>query len=159
MRPVNFPTIRIAQLANILSQSTAFTQNLKKAQEITETQTLFKSSVSKYWQTHYIFGKQSNESTKKLGTASIDNIIINSVFPFLFEVSRYYDDLKLQQKIFTWMEDLPPEKNRITNQWKAIGAEITSAYTSQASIELYNEYCIQQKCLNCRLGGYIIRET
>lgn len=158
MRPVNFPTIRIAQLANILSQSTAFSQQLKEAKEIIEAQKLFNATVSNYWQTHFTFGKESKKSPKNLGASSINNIIINSVFPFLFEVSRYYDDAKLQQKIFTWMEKLPPEKNKITDQWKAIGAEINSAYTSQASIELYNEYCIQQKCLNCRLGGYIIRE-
>ncbi|PLX22600.1 MAG: DUF2851 domain-containing protein [Salinivirgaceae bacterium] len=158
MRPVNFPTIRLAHLAHILSRSTSFTDNLKKAIQIQDVRNLFDAHVSEYWQTHYTFGKPAKKSRKNFGTSSIDNIIINSIFPFLFEVAKYYDDNETEKKVFRWMEALPPEINHITKQWQLLGAENTSAYDSQALIELYNEYCIQQKCLNCRLGGYIIRE-
>jgi hypothetical protein len=158
MRPVNFPTIRLAQLSSILAKHTSFAQQLKSANTIEHVHQLIKTNTAEYWKTHYTFGKLSKSRNKTIGTSSADNIIINSVFPFLFEVSRYYDDHKIQKKVFSWMEALPAEQNKIIENWKSIGAEIDSAYTSQAAIELYNEYCIQQKCLNCRLGGYIIRE-
>lgn len=158
MRPVNFPTIRLAQLAHIVSKNTSFTETLKKADTVNEVHQLFYATVSEYWLTHFTFQKNNKTSSKKLGLSSINNIIINSVFPFLFEIGKYYDDASLQKKVFSWLASLPPEKNRIVDNWKTIGAEIDDAYTSQAAIELYNEFCIQQKCLNCRLGGYIIRE-
>ena len=93
-----------------------------------------------------------------MGIKSIENIIINSVFPFLFVVGKYYDDQEIQKKIFSWMRTLPGEKNRIIEQWKNVGAEIETAYDSQAYLELYNEYCSKNRCLDCRLGGYIIKE-
>ncbi len=158
MRPVNFPTVRIAQLADLLSRTSQFTQELKNAKELEQAFELFHCQASTFWETHYTFQKESRKRKKLLGNKSIENIIINSVFPFMFVVSKYYDDAAIQKKIFSWMENLPPEKNRIIDNWIQTGAEINSGYESQAYIELYNEYCKHAKCLNCRLGGYIIRE-
>ncbi|WP_157754621.1 DUF2851 family protein [Salinivirga cyanobacteriivorans] len=158
MRPVSFPTIRLAQLANLLSRNTQFTQMLKKANSIKEATMLFSAEVSDFWETHYTFSKKSKKLKKPLGIKSIENIIINSVFPFLFVVGKYYDDQEMQKKIFSWMRNLPEEKNRIIERWKKIGAEMSSAYDSQAYLELYNEFCSKNRCLDCRLGGYIIKE-
>jgi len=158
MRPVSFPTIRLAQLANLLSRNTQFTQMLKKANSIKEATMLFSAEVSDFWETHYTFSKKSKKLKKPLGVKSIENIIINSVFPFLFMVGKYYDDQEMQKKIFSWMRNLPEEKNRIIERWKKVGAEMSSAYDSQAYIELYNEFCSKNRCLDCRLGGYIIKE-
>lgn len=158
MRPVSFPTIRLAQLSDILSRNTQFTQTLKSAKTTEEAMSLFNARVSEFWETHYTFKKSSRKRQKPLGKKSIENIIINSVFPFLFVVGQYYDDHTIQKKIFAWMRTLPAEKNRIIDRWKAVGADVDTAYDSQAYLELYNEYCNKNRCLECRLGGYIIKE-
>lgn len=158
MRPPGFPTIRLAQLSDLLSKNTQFTILLREAQELQEILPVFNASVSPFWETHYTFEKTSKQKAKSLGNKSVENIFINSVFPFLFVIGKNYDEPNLQQKVFSWMESLPAEKNRIIDNWLSIGADIQTAYDSQAYIELYNEYCQKARCLDCRLGGYIIKE-
>ncbi|MFO7864843.1 MAG: DUF2851 family protein [Salinivirgaceae bacterium] len=159
MRPVSFPTLRIAQLAEMLSRKTQFTAFLKEAQELEEVVRFFEAETGDFWLSHYTFAKASKPRAKTLGKTAIHNIIINSVFPFLFTMGHYYGSSELQDKVMRWMEKLPPEKNHIIDNWRSTGATVSSAYESQAYIELYNEFCTPRNCLNCRLGGYIIKES
>lgn len=158
MRPFSFPTIRLAQLAQLLARQTQFTQFVKSASSYEQLYSLFSVPTSSFWLSRYTFQKTSDEKEKSIGKSSVHNIIINTVFPFLFVMGKYYNDADLQQKMFDWMEQIPSEKNHIINHWHKLDAKIESAYDSQAYLELYNEYCTKSRCLECRLGGYIIRE-
>jgi len=158
MRPLSFPTVRIAQLAQLLSRQTQFTQFVKSASSIEQLYELFMVTTSEFWFKHYTFDKSADEKEKTIGRSSIDNIIINTVFPLLFVMSKYFDDAVLQQKTLEWMAQIPAEKNNIVNRWRDLGVQMQSAIDSQAYIELYNEYCMKSRCLSCRLGAYIIRE-
>lgn len=158
MRPLSFPTVRIAQLAQLLSRQTQFTQFVKSASSIEQLYELFMVSTSEFWMNHYTFDKISDKKEKPVGRSSVDNVIINTVFPLLFVMSKYFDDAVLQQKTLEWMAQIPAEKNNIVNRWRDLGVQMESAIDSQAYIELYNEYCMKSRCLSCRLGAYIIRE-
>lgn len=158
MRPLSFPTIRIAQLSKMLSLNTQFVQKLKNAQTIEEVRSLFRVTSSLFWANRYTFENTSAYKEKAIGESSVDNIIINTVFPFLFVLGKYFDAQGIQQKSFNWMENIPCEKNSIIVKWRKLGAQIYSASDSQAFLELYNQYCNKSRCLECRLGGYIIRE-
>ena len=46
------------------------------------------ASVTPYWRTHYTFGHESRESAKTLSRQSVDLLIINTVVPFLYALSR-----------------------------------------------------------------------
>src|SRR6056297_2050194 len=67
MRPVNFPTVRIAQLADLLSRTSQFTQELKNAKELEQAFELFHCQASIFWETHYTFQKESRKRKKLLG--------------------------------------------------------------------------------------------
>jgi hypothetical protein len=52
---------------------------------------------------------------------------------------------------------LPTEKNSIINKWKVIYPEINSSLESQAFIELKNNYCDKKRCLECRIGNFLLK--
>ena len=158
MRPFNFPTLRISQFAQTLNKTTNFTNKLSKVSELNQLYEIFNCTASDFWNNHYTFGKESKTTIKKLGKNAINNIIINTVVPFMFTLSKHYSNDKLLDTILEFMRTINSEKNNITRKWTDIGETINSAYESQSYIELYNNYCTKNKCLDCRLGGYILKE-
>jgi hypothetical protein len=50
LRPVNFPTIRIAQLASFLYNNQALLSNILYVRNIGELQNLLNCATSEYWQ-------------------------------------------------------------------------------------------------------------
>ncbi|MFM8912377.1 MAG: DUF2851 family protein, partial [Flammeovirgaceae bacterium] len=98
LRPANFPTLRISQLAGIL-----FTQKniLSRVLEITawrDIREMFQSRSSAYWQSHYRFGSKATKAIEGIGKSSIENIVINSVVPLLAAYSHAKDDQQFMDK-------------------------------------------------------------
>jgi hypothetical protein len=60
MRPGNFPAIRLAQLAGLLSQSTSWFACIKEADSPRELKKLLAVTASPYWDTHYGWGSRRN---------------------------------------------------------------------------------------------------
>lgn len=54
-----------------------------------------------------------------------------------------------------FLQSLPPESNRITSIWKAAGIVAKNALESQANLEIYQQFCTRNKCLNCSVGQQI----
>lgn len=156
LRPVNFPTIRIAQFAQLIFKSTNLFSKIREAESSKEILTYFDLEASEYWNDHFVFDKHSKGKTKTFGASSMYNVIINTVVPMLFVYGRYIGDEKMTNKALQLLEIVPAEVNHITRGWSAIGMENKSAYQSQALIQLKNEYCVQKKCLNCAIGAKII---
>lgn len=89
LRPANFPTVRLAQFAALIHQSTHLFSKILEAETIEAVRQLFENiEVSEYWLTHYKFDKASKKRTKKLGKSTIDLFIINTIVPFLFYYGR-----------------------------------------------------------------------
>ena len=85
MRPANFPTIRLAQLAMLISNSSHLFSKVKEIKTIKELQTLFNITCNDYWHYHYtLTDKPTEYEPKKLGKQMIDNIIINTIAPLVF---------------------------------------------------------------------------
>ena len=152
LRPHNFPHIRISQLAKLYHNGTA---NLSQILECNSVKALHKAldtSVTEYWQTHYLFGAESRKSYKILSSTSKDIIIINTVVPMLFAYGRTYSKESLCDKAFSLLEEIAAEKNSIVGTWKQCGLNATTATESQALIQLKNKYCDRKDCLRCRFG-------
>jgi hypothetical protein len=141
MRPGNFPTIRLAQLATLVSESSHLFSKIKEAETAKELQQWFDVTANDYWHYHYRFDEITSFKKKNLGTAMIDNIIINTVVPVLFAYGTYHDENKYKDKALKWLEETPPESNSITKGFQQLGVENKNAFASQALIELKNEYC------------------
>ncbi len=159
MRPANFPTIRLAQLAMVIHKSSHLFTQIKEADSISAIKTLLSISANDYWHYHYLFDQPVAYKPKQLGRQTINNIIINTIVPVLFAYGLYANDETLKQKTLRWLSELPPEKNTITKQWQRFGVDNENALESQALLELKNNYCNQFRCLECAVGNRILKAT
>ena len=156
LRPANFPTIRISQLAAMLSTTGGLFSRTLEARDIKTLRSLFEVTASGYWDDHFVFGKKSRNYTKAAGSQAADILLINAVIPVLFVYGRSRDSLEICDRAVSFLEELDPEDNSIIDEWKTTGIEPDSAFISQALIQLRNCYCRKRRCLDCRLGARLI---
>lgn len=152
MRPQNFPTIRIAQLARLYYERRTSLSQLIECDTIDKLRKMFHCGVSDYWQTHYTFGHESQPSAKQLSAASISLLMINCAIPMIFAYGCQTGSEALCNRALDLLESLPPENNTITRMWKQVGLESRSAGDTQALIQLKKQYCDRKDCLQCRIG-------
>ncbi len=157
MRPGNFPTIRLAQLAMLVHESAHLFSKIKEATSVADVKKWFDVTGNDYWHYHYRFDETSAFKKKKLGAAMIDNIIINTIVPMLFAYGNYHDEEKYKQKALKWLEETSAEINSITKGFQELKIENKNAFDSQALIELKNEYCNKKRCLDCSVGNYLLK--
>ncbi len=158
IRPINFPTVRISQFAALIHKSTHLFSKVLESKDSKSIMQLFDIKASKYWDTHYTFGKESNKKVKTFGKAASENILINTVIPIMFLYGKEKAKEDIQDKAIHFLESIKAEQNNITKKWAAIGLEVKNAYFSQSLIQLHNEYCIKKRCLDCRIGNKYLRK-
>lgn len=156
MRPSGFPTIRIAQFAALINQSKNLFSKILELESPEHADRLFDIEVSSYWTNHFLFDKESQKHSAKIGKSTVRLFIINTIVPvlFLYGAKKGNDDFK--NRAFRLLEQVKPEQNSILTKWKELGFEPNSAYQTQALLELKNEYCNHRKCLNCAIGNKIL---
>lgn len=159
LRPANFPTIRITQLAQVLHQHAqnifnwlTHTSSEVLKQELTTTQSI-------YWQQHYIWNKPTKTKIPGLGLHSIENILINTVVPLLVAYGKTHDQQNYVDQAIAVLQSLPPEENAIIQEWSDLGMKAENAFDSQAFIELFNNFCTKKKCLECNIGINILERS
>ena len=159
MRPGNFPTIRLAQLASLLQHPRPLFSTIRDTILLKHVRDLFDITANDYWHYHYRFGETSGFKRKKLGGAMLDNIIINTLGPVLFAYGNYHHEQGYKDRAMYWMEKTAAEKNSITNGFEELGIENKNAFDSQALIELKNRYCNTRRCLECGLGNVLLKSS
>lgn len=157
LRPSGFPTIRIALFAALIHQSSHLFSKILKINTAAEAAALLKVQVSEYWQTHYVFGKASKKRNKSLGKATVQTIVINAIIPCLFLYGNLKGDEQYKEKALALLENMPPEKNSVIEQWKALNMATNNAADTQALLHLKKHYCEPQKCLHCGIGHAILK--
>jgi hypothetical protein len=157
MRPGNFPTIRLAQLAMLIFESAHLFSKIKEAVSLSEVKKWFDVTANDYWHYHYTFDEPSSFKEKKLGAAMTGNIIINTLVPVLFAYGNYLNEEKYKEKALHWLEETTAENNSITKRFQQLNIENKNAFDSQALIELKNEYCAKKRCLECSAGNSILK--
>jgi hypothetical protein len=157
MRPVNFPTVRFAQLAALLHQSARLFTRTKETISLKELRSFFDVTANDYWHYHYRFGESSVFMKKQLGGAMIDNLVTNTMAPVLFAYGSYYNEERYKTRALDWLEQVGAETNHITKDFMELGIENRNAFDSQALIELKNEYCNKKRCLECGVGNALLK--
>ena len=157
LRPINFPTLRIAQFAALIHHNEHLFSQIMEAKSVDTFKNLFDLQASAYWDTHYVFGKESPKRNKTFGKSSIHTILINTVAPFLFVYGKARGKDDFCTHAISLLESLPPEKNSIIARWEELGALNSNALKSQALLQLDNEYCRPKRCLSCAIGNKIVR--
>ncbi len=158
LRPPNFPTIRLSQLANLYHSQPNLFSKLMEAKTMDELYIIFNSvSASEYWTNHFNFGKVSPiESQKFLSQDFIDLIIINAVLPIKYFYHKNHNP-EIIDDIFDFYRALKPEKNSVLDEWKSLGVRFENALQTQAFLHQYKIFCTQKKCLNCAIGFQLLK--
>lgn len=157
LRPANFATIRIAQLAGLLVGQQNLFSKIIEAGNPKQVLALFDAEQSAYWRTHYRFGVAAKNPVAPLGSASVQNIIINTVVPLLVAYGMIHDESSYKEQAIDLLQNLPAENNKITRQWLPLGMKVKTAFDSQGLIELYKSFCMKRRCLECGVGSWLIK--
>jgi hypothetical protein len=154
LRPSNFPTIRLAQLSTIYStNNNLFHLLIEKDQP--NISKIFNLGTSEFWETHYNFGKTSKKSVKKISNSFLDLLMINTIIPLKFCYQRYQGK-ENNESLLEMMMSIKKEDNSIVDNFRKLNVSIKDAKESQSYIQLYNEYCVKDKCLECAIGASLI---
>ena len=155
LRPNNFPTIRIAQLAALYNQKENLFSQIIKTKELNDFYKLFSIQVSPFWKDHYSFTSSSKKSNKTLTKSFIDLLLINTIVPFKFIYLKQMNKLN-EEELLETVRQIKPEKNTIIDKFNEIGIETNNAFQTQSLLQLKNEYCSKQKCLQCNIGSDLL---
>jgi uncharacterized protein DUF2851 len=157
LHPGNFPTLRLAQFARLVHQSAHLFSKILEIENQKDIEALFQVKLDGYWLTHYTFDKASGKRPKSLGKEAIRLLTINTIAPCIFLYGSLNGMPECKDKALRLLEELPPERNAIITGWEKLGVEATSAYQTQALLQLKNEYCSKKRCLRCAVGGAILK--
>jgi hypothetical protein len=157
LRPSNFPTIRMAQLAALMCKEAKLFSRILEETNVKAIQNLFDVEVSSYWQSHYLFDKPSKKVNSHLGVSMKNILLINAVAPVLFAYGKYRDNEAYCERALQLLETCEPENNSIITGWKKFNLTPPNAYETQALLQLKNEYCDNFRCLDCAVGGRILQ--
>lgn len=157
LRPANFPTLRVAQLARLVSLHSSLFSLFAGATEVKQLLEALQITSSDYWRSHYRFGKATEKAVPALGYSSAATIVINTVVPLLAAYAQQRGQPAYIDRAISLLEQLPAEKNHLTEGWDTLGLGIRTAFDSQAAIELYNEFCSVKKCLSCQIGASLLK--
>ena len=154
--PAGNPLLRIAQFAAVVSQEEFCFNNVVACKTLDDVSKLFSAEVSDDWQDHYTLGSKFEGVPKSMGKERKVVMAINLVVPIQFAYGEVMgkDEVKLQA--MELLESLPAEHNRIVSKWTGAGVPCTTAFDSQALIEL-ESFCNDGECRQCPLAKQIKR--
>lgn len=156
LRPFNFPTIRIAQLAALIAAHPNLMDRITIATGLKELVQMIDSGTSDYWFHHFRFGDHSKPVSKSIGPEGIRQLLINAIIPFLFFQGKRRQLEVLCDKAIHWLELCKPEDNRIIRKWVDAGWHPQDAAESQGLLHLKKNYCDTMRCISCHIGHQIL---
>jgi hypothetical protein len=159
MRPENFPTVRLAQLATLINQSSHLFSKLIETTAVMEVKKLLAVTANDYWHYHYRTDETSPFKPKKLGPQMVNNIITNTIVPILFAYGQLQGKTQFKEKALGWLAELNAEENSITRRFAVLGRTCKSAFDSQFILELKEAYCDKRRCLDCAVGNFLLKRS
>ena len=162
MRPSNFPTIRLAQMAQLIHKNVCLFSKIKAAKSTAEAKALFDVAASEYWNTHWrldvgLSYHGSRKTPKHLGESTADILIINAVVPLLFAYGKLHKDDSYCDTAMRFLEETVAESNTIIRHFAQCDIKAENAMQTQALLHLHNMYCKRRRCLECRMGNVLLR--
>ncbi|MEQ3665233.1 MULTISPECIES: DUF2851 family protein [unclassified Olleya] len=158
LRPPNFPTIRLSQLANVYHLHQNVFSKVIASDSVADIYKLFSVSTSPFWESHYTFDKVSSTRKKQITKSFVDLLLINTIIPLKFCYAKQQGK-SIEEEIVSLMQQLKPEKNGIVDKFASLKVVSGSALDSQAVIQLKNLYCDTNRCLKCAIGNTILAQN
>jgi hypothetical protein len=157
-RPDNFPTIRLSQLANLYHKQQNLFSKTIGLNSVDAIYEIFRVSVAPYWETHYQFDKESPKKKKALSKSFLDLIVLNTIIPLQFAYAKSLGK-EISEDLVTVLNEVAPEKNSIIEKFCSFGIKAKNAFETQALLQLKNEYCNKNKCLECAIGMELLKNN
>ena len=157
LRPDNFPTIRLSQLASLYGSRHSLFSKVIEAHSVMELYDLFQVAASPYWQSHYQFDHASKTSRKLLSRSFVDLIIINTIIPIQFAYAKSQGKEKLENLI-SLLESIKAEVNSTIQKFQSISVSAENAFESQSLLQLKHDYCDKSRCLSCEIGIELLKD-
>ena len=154
MRPLNFPTLRIAQFAALWQSQAGLFAALMQSEKPDKAMQLLQAEASAYWHQHFRFGEEAPVQGKAIGKDATSNLLINTVAPFMFAYGMYRQDKAQMDKALGMLSGIAAENNRIIRDWMQAGVQPMHAGDSQALIWQREHMCRERWCMDCPAGAY-----
>ena len=168
LRPVNFPTARLAVMAALLPGpfggrgvrqflDLARTLHPSGKELVRGMAALFEVRPSEYWQTRCLFGPACGDGGALLGRDRINDILINAVVPVFLLFGAIFGDARVRLaglKLYAGMGHL--QENSVTQRMRRELVRgrfrVSRAAEQQALLQLHNAYCLKGRCSECEIG-------
>jgi hypothetical protein len=157
MRPANFPTARLAQLAALLHARPLLFDALLSAQNVAVLEQFFSAESSAYWRTHYRPGRAGK--IPALGRSSIHLLITNVEVPLRVAYARSVGQTDHVEAALHLLTELPAEKNHVLALYEGLPFTHRTAADSQGLLMLATAYCQPLRCVECAIGSRILRHN
>jgi hypothetical protein len=175
LRPENFPTVRIAGAVPIVARflgedvlrsivSALREHKENPAAQLRLIEAVFTAPADDFWSSHYQFAGDSNVSLRVLiGKQRVRDIVLNSVIPVCLLYADCFRDNEVRAAalgLFRYARSL--HDNFILRSLQAQllknKLRIDSAMLEQGAVQLYKNYCTEERCSACRIGRIVFRK-
>ncbi|RDK84862.1 DUF2851 family protein [Marinirhabdus gelatinilytica] len=156
LRPPNFPTIRLSQLAMLYHGNTHLFSAIIEAGTKETFYGILRCKASSYWDTHYNFGVEGSKRAKKLTNNFMDLLLINTILPIKFCYAQGMGK-DISETLLQLTASVQKEENTIVKRFNKLKPMANNAMDSQALLQLKKYYCDQNKCLDCAVGNSILK--
>ena len=158
LRPNNFPTIRLSQIASLYAKQEHLFSKIVTLNSKDEFYSLFDVTASSYWDSHYNFGVPSSTRIKKLSKKFIDLLLINTILPvkFCYALQQGKDNV---EELIVLARSISEEENTTVKKFNTLKQVASQALESQALLQLKTKYCDQNRCLQCAIGNKILNKN
>jgi hypothetical protein len=109
---------------------------------------------TEYWDSHFVFDKESKKKIKLMGIDFSYNLISNSIIPLMISYGITTRKNQLIEKGKNWLLSIPPENNKNLRFLKHV-INPNNSYQSQSALELYTNYCKNNRCDECLIAKEI----
>jgi hypothetical protein len=110
-----------------------------------------------YWSTHFNFNKPTRTKLNYfVGIGRADEMIVNIILPVFSIYFELNNKKELSQKVLElYLNFYQKEGNHLVDQMNEVLSFKNEKFRSvyyQGMIELFRNYCIKQRCLQCEIG-------
>jgi hypothetical protein len=169
-RPQNFPTIRIAAGARLLEKILIHEQFIriinifKQYSDTNKLVTKLRNEIiikgEGYWAGHYNFNKETKTKLNYfIGLGRADEIVVNILLPIYSVYFEIHGNKELSQKVLDlFLNYYQKEGNHLVDQVNdtlGLKNEKFRSVYYQGMIDLFRNYCIKKKCMECEIGKQV----
>lgn len=157
LRPANFPTVRLAQLAVLIHSGSRLIHAPQEFESYTSLRKALSVAPAGYWEHHYIPDGNVVAKIPGTGNSSVDTIITNTFAPFFFFYSQKTAQPEWADLAMDLLSQCGFESNVKTRLFEGKKTQLKNSADSQGLIHLYDQYCSKKACLNCGIGVELLK--